>query len=401
MSIVDTEPPSDLFITDYKKWLLSYRHFIFNNILPRCLPEKYKYRNEYGIILINENAMNIWVVAITDESVDRNINRNYQFLETLGDRMLESIFTNFVSRIYPTITQDTLTEIKSKYMSKYEQNRMAKEIGIHKWLRTNYDVSIHTYEDIFESMFGALYKIGETLIGNGAGYALCTNMITSLYAGLSINENEISLRPRTQIKEIIEKLGWGDASEEKFKPGEIEQITKVEDGDTYKWQMEIRLTKNAKKFLKNGNNFEDNKGFEIISDGLLANGINTNKKTLINQVYETALSALNKYYKIDYKWASNYVEQKNKEIFNDIDLRLKNDGFKKLWFPKPKTTDIVNFLQLVGINDTGQNVILLTVRAPKNIPLDKIKKFAVYIYKEKGKQNPTVNIEYDNNVIKD
>lgn len=397
---IEVNPDPKLFITDYKQWVEGLRNFLFRGIIPKVLPNTNKYRNEYARILISDEAMNIWIVAFTDPSVDRNKDKNYELLELLGDRMLASIFTNYVVSLYPDVTEETLTEINATYMSKTKQKEKSENMGLHKWVRINTDITVHTYEDLFEALFGALFKVGDTLIGKGTGYALCTNLITSLYYDLDIDQNEILSRPITQVKEIFEKLGWGDYQEEKFKPDELGTIIAENSttGERNKWTLELKLTKNAIKFLMNAKNFEDLKPKNIISGGLLARITESNKKTLKNNAFRIALENLKKYYGIDFKWAESFAEKRlNDDIERIAKEQMKRDNLIKIYFPKSKKTDKKQFLQLVGINEYDRQEILVSSEGDFNLSLADLKSFALSIYSKYGKQDPTKSIIYNAN----
>lgn len=394
MSEVVIDPASDLFITDPIKWFKGYRHFIFTEIVPRVLPLSNPNRDAYGQILISDQAMAIWQVSITHESVNRNPGSNNEMLEMLGDRELESIFSNYVTSLYPKMTEDLLTELKSTYMSKVKQRDMAIKLGLHKWTRTYFNVTIHTSEDLFESMFGALFKIGETYIGKGNGYALCNNLLANLYYDLKINPDDIFLRSRSQLKEIIEKLGWGKQIEQKFDEKEwgviVPNITGDEDNeDENKWSLTLKLTKNARDFIKNV------LGKEIINGGILATRIGKTKKNLINEASQDALNTLKDAYNIDFKWAVNYSKQQLENMITEsTKIRMKQDGITSISFSKIFNADGKQMLQLIGQEANGNMVILMSVVASTKTRINLIKLFAVKSYSESGKFDPSKLIVY-------
>lgn len=386
-----TDPPSDLFYKDFNKWLEGLRHFIFTKILPLAIPAENQYRNDYAKILISDNAMKIWVVSFTDPSYDRNPDSNYELLELLGDRQLESLFTNFVVARYPNITEKTITEAKSTYMSKLDQAKKARELGLHKWVRTNMDLTIHTSEDLFESMFGALFKIGDLYIGKGTGYSLCNNLLTALFYNLTIDFDAIMTRSVTQIKEIFEKLGWSEL--EKFKVEELGKPTfeTLPDG-TLRWSLELRLLPRALAFLKTEGKLDTKGPVLTLKKG-------NNKTTLQTEAYFEAVKALKDRFGIDYKWASEYAEKKSdKEIREIAGERIIQDNLNQVFFSKNKKSGDRQFLQLLGTEKgTNRIVILLSVNSEFNVPLINLKNFSLKYYAANGKINPTINVNYDPN----
>lgn len=383
------DPPSDLFHKDFKAWVTGLRHFIFTEILPMVIPPDNQYRNDYGKILISDEAMKIWVVGFTDPSVDRNPDSNYELLELLGDRQLESCFTNFVVNRYPDITEKTLTEAKSIYASKIEQAKKARELGLHKWVRTNTDLTIHTSEDLYESLFGVLFKIGDQLIGKGNGYALCSNLTAYLFYDLSIDYEAIMTRPVTQIKEIFEKLGWSERDKFKVEELGIATFRNLPDGST-KWTLELRLTNKAMDFLRREGKVDAKGPVLTLTEA-------NNKPTLETEGYKDAVQALKSRFGIDYKWATDYAEKKidadTKTIAGE---RIKQDNVTQVYFSKYKKTGDRQFIQLLGTDRASNRIIiLLSVNSERNAPLSTLKDFTLRYYASNGKVNPIISVNYD------
>jgi hypothetical protein len=333
----------------------------------------------------------MWVVAFTDPSYDRNQDSNYQLIELLGDRVLYSVFNNLAVRKYPQITEELLTLVNNRYMSKIKQSEMSKQLGLAKWIRTNIDLTIHTHEDLFESMFGMLFKICDLLIGNGNGYAFCSNLITNLYYDLTIDLDEIMSDPITQIKEIFEKLNW--TPKDKFKPEHLGVIRPNNDPlqPDHKWLLELRLNNYAINFIQTHDQFRGKK-LEII----LARVSGKDKKSVQAQAFAEALKTLHKYYGIDYKWAEKYADDKmDKEARSIAGAKMDNDRIKKLFFPKSVKSTNKQFLQLVGITPDGRSKILLTVVSDFDIPLNNLKSFALYFYATSNNININNGVEYD------
>lgn len=388
---VQTDPPSDLFYKDFKAWLLGLRHFVFTKILPLAIPADNQNRNDYAKILISDEAMKIWVVAFTDSSYDRNPDSNYELLELLGDRELESLFTNFIVNRYPDITEKTMTETKSTYMSKIDQAKKARVLGLHKWVRTNIDLSIHTSEDLFESMFGALFKIGDNLLGKGNGYALCNNVLTALFYDIVIDYDVIMKRPVSQIKEIFEKLGWSELDKFSIKELGVPTYQILLDGTT-NWILELRLNNRATDFLRREGKM-DAKG------PILSLTKANNKKTLETDAYEKAIKALKDRFDIDYKWSIDYAHKKSDEEVQSIaGERVKQDNLTQVTFSKNKKTESRQFIQLIGTSiSTNRIIILLSINSEFNVPLGPLKNFALKYYAANGRVDPTISVNYDPN----
>jgi len=385
------DPPIGLYNDNFDLWFRSFRDFIFTVIVPRILPNNNENRNEYAKIMISDEAMKIWVVAYTDLTYDPNKDSNYELLELLGDRILGATFSNFAIKRFPDITEEILTEVNATYMSKVKQKDMAKKLGLDKWVRTNMSITIHTSEDVFESTFGALYKIGDLYIGKGNGYALCTNFVTNLYHDLTIDLNTILSRPKTQVKEIFEKLNWGRYPDIKFNLKELGEIKElgVTGKDNYNiYELTLRLTDTAMDFLKSRGKF-DGKG-PILSQ---ING--KDKKNVEIKAYSMALQSLKSRFGIDYEWAENESKERFREEYESYAKdRMKEDNITNLQFSKNKKTGDIQFIQLIGLNNEGRKEILLSIQGPFNATIINLKKFAINQYVQYGKISSSQIIEY-------
>jgi len=393
MSEVVIDPASDLFYKDYAKWVNGLRHFLFTKIIPRALPNNNKNRDLYANILISEEAMTIWIICFTDQSVDRNPGNNYQQLEILGDRQLESIFSSFVINLFPKISESLLTELKQTYLSKNKQKDVSNKLELNKWIRSNFDNTIHTSEDLLEALFGALFKIGETYIGKGNGYALATNLVANLYYDLEIDPDAILLKALTQVKEISEKLGWGQKQPQKFDQDEFGVVQNIEDeSDEYKWSLTLKLTKNARNFI------EKTLGKPILNGGIIASKVSSNKESVVNMSYEEALKNLKLLYGVDYDWASKYSKTELDQLIKSIaNNRMKQDKLVSAYFPKITKSENKQFLQFVGIDDTSNHIILSSIIGDFKEPLINLKTFAIKLYSNNGKYDPSQPIVYDPN----
>ena len=84
--VVIQEPPIAVSI-DESKWETDLRNFIYTT-LAKFIPDE-KVRTE----LVSEKAMPYWITAFTHESYDPL--NNFEDLETLGDKMLKSVFIRY------------------------------------------------------------------------------------------------------------------------------------------------------------------------------------------------------------------------------------------------------------------------------------------------------------------
>jgi dsRNA-specific ribonuclease len=155
--------------------------------------------------IVNPNTLFMWKKAFTHETID--LNDNYEQLETIGDRVLELCFLKYLLRKFPDLSPQEITELKSKYMSKIYQGTTSRKLGFGDWIRVGNDISsISILEDVFESFFGALFEISDTIIGDGVGYVLSLKFLTLIFEDVKFDLSKAQGHPRSQIKEIFEML---------------------------------------------------------------------------------------------------------------------------------------------------------------------------------------------------
>jgi hypothetical protein len=102
-----------------------------------------------------------------------------------------------------------MSELKSKYISKAFQSQIGLKLGLEKWVRIRVEKNTHIFEDLLESLFGGLRLVGDKVFKFGAGAGLNYNMIIKIFENTPIDRALARPRPKSQMKEIFEKLHWG------------------------------------------------------------------------------------------------------------------------------------------------------------------------------------------------
>lgn len=121
----------------------------------------------------------IWKKAFTHSSI-QDID-NYEILEFIGDRVLETAFSDYAINKFPGIDQDQLTGLKKYYMSG-EGEKLQQKYA--EFLRLN-ELMIYAgsfiedkiLEDLFESFFGAVFTSAETVWNRGEAYSICYDIL--------------------------------------------------------------------------------------------------------------------------------------------------------------------------------------------------------------------------------
>jgi dsRNA-specific ribonuclease len=311
-----------------EEWDKNFEIFLKNTLAPVA-------KEETIHKIINSSTLSMWKKAFTHETID--LNDNYEQLETIGDRVLELCFLKYLLRKFPDLSPQEITELKSKYMSKIYQGTTSRKLGFGDWIRVGNDISsISILEDVFESFFGALFEISDSIIGDGVGYVLSLKFLSLIFEDVKFDLSKAQGHPRSQIKEIFEML--------KLDP-EIQDVSISEKGTnvsisitdhTYHELIELeKMTKNSSKII-----------------GI---GFGPYKTNAVNLAYSNALEYLEGLC-ITRKWA-----EQQKELYDlmvpELDLyiekaleRMASENYDRMYIRTSRTSvkagNVV--IQLVG-----------------------------------------------------
>lgn len=166
-------------------------------------------------LLLDQSAMdNYWKPAFTHESVDA-VN-NYESLELYGDAVLGYAFLMYLRELAKaqgrTLTAQQGTLLLNEYMSKDYQAKLATQLGLVEYVRYdpgNPKINKSVREDVFEAFFGALNNIADDRLAPGVGYIFCYNLLREIFGQIPIRFDEIRQDVITQLKEIHDKMAWG------------------------------------------------------------------------------------------------------------------------------------------------------------------------------------------------
>jgi len=322
-----------------KEWRKNLRLFLIDVLTPI-------YGEKYSLKLLEEDTFDIWVNAFTHETFD--LNNNYEQLETIGDRVLELPFVRYILNLFPSLTSQEITLIKSKYMSKVFQGTTARKLGFGPWIRIAEGLpNVSILEDSFEAFFGALDAVGEQKLGPGFGFILTMKFLNYLFKDIVIDPRE-GKTAKSQIKEIFEKLNWG-------KGGAREETMVIDNG----YLTNIYMTEDAKNSLIQRGKMKPTNSL------VLASGFGSTKKVSASNAYQNAIRLLES---MDITYDSAKLEkeindliragatEQNIEKMNEL---LEAKGFDKFEFFTSKTTSTQGgyLLQLIGVKydeDTGK-----------------------------------------------
>ena len=171
--------------------------------------------------LTSATAMETWKAVFTHRSIISIPGKNYEGLETLGDKYLGAIFLSYVDTILPRNdrTPSYYTELVRYWLGKEELAKFSAELKLPSYVKVLREVledpdprsRDSVYEDVFEAFVGGLVTIGDAQIRDMVGYSYAKLYLFQFLKdkNILIPEDEI-FPPKTKLKELYDGLRWGD-----------------------------------------------------------------------------------------------------------------------------------------------------------------------------------------------
>lgn len=157
--------------------------------------------------ILNKETIPFWRTCFTHVSYDPNYDKNYETLESVGDKILSYTFKTYLYKRYPDISASQLNNLDQHYMSTHLQSLVASKMGLTNWLRVNGEVprsSEKIREDVLEAFFGTIDTIFNRKFSIGYGVKTCMKFIEKLF-DFELNKD---IEPaKTFVFQIFERLG--------------------------------------------------------------------------------------------------------------------------------------------------------------------------------------------------
>lgn len=189
------------------QWVADFQEFIYQ-ILMIITDGKEKICK----MLIEEDAMKIWVVAFTQKTIDVNPENNYDSYESIGDVLLGASFKILaLQRLGKKDgSASVLNDLKSAYMAKEFQADISQLLHFPEWVRISEEgkinKSIHIKEDLFESFAGALYYVAEE-IKPGLGFLLVRQFLDTIFENIELKKKFQTVADKSAVLQRFEKIG--------------------------------------------------------------------------------------------------------------------------------------------------------------------------------------------------
>lgn len=343
-STVLTEP-------EYKQWLQRLQSFILS-LLAHIIPDRTK-RLSY----ITGPMMTIWAAAFTHETY--SFDSNYEELEYLGDAVLKAQFPKYLIKRIPTLKKNNYSELNVYYMSKPQQAALSRslKLGDYVLLRGLEKSILNIDTDLFESFFGALDSVSDSLV-NGLGAANCYNMLVYLFDPIEIDLSKMHGSYKTQVIQIFMRFFLG-APDFYF------------DKDSNNFY--VILTPKHINFLRSyninimGNIDNETFGGQFVGGAIIAIEYGNTKAVAEANAYEAAFNKLGEF-GITREWAEEIKMQRDlepeniKQLMPQVTAKMAIDKFTKIYFftSRKTVTKTTAVIQLIGRTADGSNKTLET-----------------------------------------
>lgn len=173
----------------------------------------------------DKDGMSIFATAFMHKSLVEDAAGNYEFLEIIGDGIINSIITRYITEIrFPgMINVHWINTLKSDWISKRKLSLIAQNQGFPFYISysdeyeeklKNPRIRDSLYEDTMEAFVGAVAKVidqKEGVVGPGYGIAfLIIKSYLDEITDISLDPKQV-FHPIMRLKELYDKrkyLGW-------------------------------------------------------------------------------------------------------------------------------------------------------------------------------------------------
>jgi dsRNA-specific ribonuclease len=188
-----------------------------------------KIKDQYLDLLLTDDSLKIYNNVFTSNSItsfrkddkiviDEKDTNNYDIYKILGDNIFENFFVWYIVRKFPQLTSandvKTIARMKINYGPKHIFYKFAEDLGFEKYI----SASLYLYNnekqkkvlltEVMSSFIGATAVILDEKLSNGVGYAVCYDILESLFnkENLQLPSKFEELNdPKTTLKEFFDK----------------------------------------------------------------------------------------------------------------------------------------------------------------------------------------------------
>lgn len=282
----------------------------------------------------SDENMEIWERAFTHETFSSD---NYETLEFLGDRILETCISKLIYDLYPDMNQATFTQTRIYYTNKHIFRELSLKYNFNTLIRTNGidNKSIHLLcDDVFESFFGALFLVSNSLLDK-MGYIICDIITEYIFGNIIEKKKKIMEGPdRTTIDQIAQKVFRNTSVTDDL------YLKSTESRGIKTWSL-IMSDELIEDFKKAG---KDLKKLGLVgNNGVLGKVLSNNKEEARDKIYKDVSikfekKGINKDWgskvqynkklnKLEEYFEAKYDSKKASNMIENIKNRIKDEGY--------------------------------------------------------------------------
>ena len=383
-------PTHDMRLNKYneptsEKWWQQFYEYL-RDLLSRIFPKDRE--GLVDLILTKQTLKSYWLPCFTHSSANPNVNKNYEAMESVGDKTMGYCFKFYIKVKEPGATEERMNNLDQKYMSKDFQARLSNKMNLNRWLISDKRLvdRMDTSEDLLEALCGTI----DTLLYNrkgtlGLGVIVIYNLMKLLFDDITFtSEKDISSAPdKTYVqqffagqafriitkqqytnlrrpKEIPEKL-WGAIVKDMNKileRNDISPVTIIKDKESHRGIIEEEKllpdgkTKITIKLMKSYADIVRSYGIKLEGSGdiILGQYISNTKKVADKMAYTRAKEFLEDH-GMTKQWKDSLTEKKKSSL-----IQRKDIAFEKAKKKFPEIVGEISVARLKSIKINGKDV---------------------------------------------
>lgn len=318
-------------------WIQSFRVYVHTNVATWIGIKNQLNRNK----IVEVVPSRIWASALTHPSYDANPNKNYMKMRMIGQTSLKLAFYDYVTERYPGMDSDGMERLFLTYMSPAYKEVIAKRIQIYPLIRSAIDGDFGT--DVIESLFGAIYSVGNRMIARGVGQALCVNFIGTLFNGIKMDTTDLT-SSRSWIESAFAEMGWGNPSVVSRDLGYTIQTSIFPSNEFVDYVNSVGVS-------------------GVYSDDIMGTGSSRDLDESIALAYRSMRQRLESL-SINDEWIEKAKSARFKPAvgpyYQKALQRASGSGYTKIYLSPSHETGNARYIQLIGVNDSGVKNVLET-----------------------------------------
>jgi len=187
-----------------EEWVSQVQNYL--NTALMMIEEDQDKRNRY----LDNRAMKVWINAFTHASV--GYDNNYETLETLGDRALDTYFVKYILSLDLVLDSDKISNMIHWYQDRTRQAGMNDKYRMYDMLTIRKSAitdETKLKSDSFESFYGGLFTVGDMVLP-GLGGVLVYNMIYAMYKDVKVETKRKDAKSEVtfMFNKFKDRDGW-------------------------------------------------------------------------------------------------------------------------------------------------------------------------------------------------